>query len=200
MRTNDPGRNLPIWNSGCAAFMCTVFAGALFEAWNVRFEARAIVHLAGALVFLAQAAAIQRAIMPYRGRAMAATHERWRPKARRLPGGANLVSALLLIAIGIAGIASLRTGQAAVAAVFAVFLWLFPWVRIRMCRRGIWLAGLMAMLGAAAALLAPAPLPDPFLLASAAAVFWAAGAGAWIRLTLLKHRTARAAAGYSASA
>lgn len=199
MNVKDPRYDRPIWNSGCAASMCIVFAALLIEACALQSKARPGLQLACGLVFLAQAAALQRSMRPYRagpGHMMGLARG-----GRRIAGipSADLASALFLAALGYAGTAWLMTGWALSAAMFALLLCVLPWARIPLCRQRLPLAGALLLLGGVAALLVGPPVRAPLLLLVPAWMLWLAASSAWLRLILLKHRKSRALSGYPAS-
>jgi hypothetical protein len=196
MNIKDPRHDVPIWNSGCAALMCIIFAALLVEACNLQLGATLRLHLACALVFLTLAALLHQSIRSYRAgpRRMPGAARRGR-RAR----GADLASALLLAALGFGGTALLRTSWALAAALFAFLLCVFPWSRIPLCRNRLPLACAATLLGGAGLVYLGDPAPSPLLLLIPAWVLWVAAGGAWLRLILLKHRKSRALAGYPAS-
>lgn len=192
MNIKDPRHDLPIWNSGCAALMCSVFAALLLETFNVRLGARPALYLACALVFLAQAAAILRSMHAYRPGGPASATGRGAMRA-------GLGAALALAALGYAGSAWLRTGWALAAALFATLLCFAPWTRIPLCRTRPSFAAAMTALGGAALLCTEKPAPAPLLLLIPAWILWMAAIAAWLRLIRLKRHKSRALAAHPAS-
>lgn len=195
MNIKDPRHDVPIWNSGCAALMCSVFAALLLETCNLRLGARPGLQLACALLFLAQAAAILRSMRAYRpgGPLGSAGHS-----TRRIER-ADLAAALTLAALGCAGSAWLRTGWALAAALFATLLCVLPWSRIPLCRTRLPLAGSITLLGGAALLCTEKPVPAALPLLIPAWILWMAAIGAWLRLVRLKRHKSRTLAAHPAS-
>src|SRR5438067_1135169 len=109
MNIKDPPYDVPIWNSGCAALMCITFTALLAEALIVQLAASPGMHLACALLVLAQSSAIALGIRPYRnGKAnMAGFGGRGRRGKM-----ADLAAALCLAGLGYGGVAWLRSGWA----------------------------------------------------------------------------------------
>jgi hypothetical protein len=195
MNIKDPRHDVPIWNCGCAALICTTFSALLVEACNVRLGGPPRLHAICALVYLAQAAALLRSIRACRPGVL------FMPGAgRRGTGikGADIAAALLLAAFGYAGAAWLRSGWALPAILFAVLLLVFPWSRIPLCRDRLPLAGALTLLGGAVLFISE-PAPAPLLLQIPAWMLLIAAGCGWTRLILLKHRKSRALAGYPAS-
>lgn len=195
MNIKDPRHDVPIWNSGCAALMCSVFAALLLETCNLRLGARPGLHVACALVFLVQAAAILRGVRAYRPGGPLGNAGRGAMRIDRT----DLAAALALAALGYAGSAWLRTGWALAAALFATLLCVLPWSRIPLCRTRLPLAGTMTLLGGAALLCTEKPVPAPLPLLIPAWIVWMAAIGAWLRLVRLKRHKSRRLAAHPAS-
>lgn len=191
MNIKDPRHDVPIWNSGCAALMCTVFTALLLETCSLRLGAGPGLSLACALVFLAQAAAIQRSMRSYRPGGPTSGARRFKR--------ADFACALLLATLGYAGSAWLRTGWALAAALFATLLCVLPWSRIALCRTRLPVSSALTLPGGTALLCTAKPVPAPLLLLIPAWVLWAAAIGAWLRLVRLKRHKSRTLAGYPAS-
>jgi hypothetical protein len=198
MNVKVPRYDLPIWSSGCAALMCIFFAALLTEAWALQPEARPGLPLACGLLFLAQAAALQRSMRPYRA---GPAHTMGLARSGERIGGirfADLAAALFLAALGYAGTTWLSTAWALPAAISGLSLCVVPWSRIRLCRHRLPLAGALVLLGGAAALLAGPPPRSP-QLPIPAWTLWLMANGAWLRMFQLKGRKSRALPGYPAS-
>jgi len=195
MNIKDPRHDVPIWNCGCAALMCIIFAALLVEVCNVQLGGPPRLHAICTLVFLVLAATLLRSIRAYRPGAphMSGTGRR----GKRIKG-ADIAAASLLAAFGCAGAAWLRAGWALPAALFALLLVVFPWSRVSLCRNRLPIAGALTLLGGAL-LFTSMPAPAPLLLLIPAWMLWLAAGCAWMRLILLKRRKSRALAGYPAS-
>lgn len=197
MNMKDPRHDVPIWNSGCAALMCIIFTALLAEAFIGQAGAGPGVHLACALLFLAQAAAIYLSIRPYRSGTAPMTGF---GGGGRLGKGADLAAALCLAALGYGGIAWLSAGWALPAGLLALLLCVLPWSRVPLCRNRLPVAAAVLLAGATAALLAAKPVHAPLFLLVPVWMLWLAATGAWLRLILLKRRKSRVLAGYRATA
>src|SRR4051794_10488438 len=113
MNIKDPRHDVPIWNSGCAALMCISFAALLAEACMVQLKAMPRAHGVCALLFLAQATAVYRGILPYRIGAPRMRGPGWRGRRITL---ADLATVLGLAGLGYVGSAWLSTSSAPAAA------------------------------------------------------------------------------------
>ena len=195
MNIKDPRHDVPIWNCGCAALMCTIFSALLVEVCHVQSGGPPRLHAIITLVFLVLAATLLRSIRAHRPGALQMSGTARRGKRIK---GADIAAAMLLAAFGYAGAAWLSAGWALPTGLFALLLLVFPWSRVPLCRKGLPLAGALTLLGGVL-FFTGTPAPAPLLLLIPAWMLWAAAGAAWMRLILLKRRKSRAMAGYPAS-
>lgn len=195
------GQELKVHSVGYSALLCISFGlllllGSLFLA-----EARPTAFFASGLV---GATAI---VLMYRRIA-----SQWRPDTapdRGIRGAmigslSNmpfLLTAIFLAGTGYIGAKAAGTAWATPFIPYVLFVFLFPWCRIALCRTKLATSLTMLCAGLIAGLVTTDPLPKPFVLAIAAWILWLTAVLGWLRLILIDRqqlRAKRAAGGHAA--
>lgn len=103
-----------------------------------------------------------------------------------------LLAILFLAGTGYVGAQAAGTGWATPFIPYLMFLFLFPWSRIPLCRTSLATSLAMPCAGLIAGLVTTARLPHPLALAITVWMLWTAAVFAWLRLILIDRQQLRA--------
>jgi uncharacterized membrane protein len=194
MRAEDFRLDIRARYTGFSGLQCASLSFFLLEACLIRLDARPAAHAASIVIAALLAAMVYRGIAAYRSVATSFMLGSVRCE-NTLFSLSHLVSALLLVGIGYMGVIALRSGWATLAALYVACIFLFPWVKLALCRKNLPAAWLTTSLGVALGFLTADPLPQPALLAFAVWSLWITTMGAWLRLLVLRRQKSRASRG-----
>jgi len=178
------------WNTGFSALLCTALGFLLLETCIVQLKGKPLVHVIGTLMAIGLGAGILLRIAPYRPTSFLPTGmlgQRTAPPS----GIAMMSSGLLLAATGYAGAVVPGSGWATDSVIFAACVYLVPWSRIPLCRRGFAVPLCIVMLAALAVLVARGPLPHPVSLLISAWLLWVTAIFTWAMLFIVRQRQPR---------
>jgi hypothetical protein len=192
MKTEGSTFDKTIRNAGFSVLMCTTVGFLVLEKCLIRLGASPVAHITGMVIGTTLVILIYRGIGSYW--LIPATYPPLcnRTENASLLSNSHLTSALLLISIGYFGAKTLSSGWATASGLYVIFLLLFPWSRVALCRRSLAASWSLISLSVIAGLLTAGRQPHPLLLSIGAWMLWFAAAGTWLRLILLKKRKSKA--------
>jgi hypothetical protein len=192
MKTEGSTFDKTMRNAGFSALVCTTFGFLMLETCLIRLAARPVVHLTGMVIGTTLVVLIYRGMIGYWRVLAASTLETNRAEDESLFSTSHLTSALLLVGIGYLGAKTLGSGWATASGLYVIFLLLFPWSKVPLCRRSVAASWSVISLAVIAALLTAGQQPHPLLLSIVVWILWIAAAWTWLRLILLRKRKSKA--------
>jgi hypothetical protein len=192
MKTEGSTFDKTMRNAGFSVLMCTTIGFLVLEKCLIRLDAGPVAHITGMVIGTTLVILIYRGIGSYWFIPATCPPLFNRTENASLFSASHLTSALLLIIIGYLGAKALGSGWATASGLYVIFLLLFPWSKVALCRRSLAASWSLISLSVIAGLLTAGRQPHPLLLMSAVWMLWLAAAWTWLRLILLRKRKSKA--------
>lgn len=190
---DDYRRSLQVRNAGFSALLCISFGLILLVGSLLLVRAKPAAFIASGLVGATAILLMNRRIANHWRAGIALERGVRKDTVGKLRSPSFLLALLFLASTGYIGAIAAGTGWATPFVPYVMFLFLFPWSRIALCRTSPATSLSVLCAGLIAGLVTTERLPHPLLTGVTVWMLWTAAVLAWLRLILIDRQQLRAA-------
>ncbi|WP_281908300.1 hypothetical protein [Massilia varians] len=188
----DYRRNRHLRNAGFSALLCISFGFILLLSSLFLVRAKPAALIVSGLVGAAAMMLMNRRIANYWRGGIALEHQGPEDAVGKLLSPSFLLALLFLASTGYIGAIAAGTGWATPLFPYVMFLFLFPWSQLALCRTSPATSLSVLCAGLIAGLVTMDWPPHPLVIGVAVWMFWTSAVLAWLRLILIDRQQLRA--------